>query len=254
MTVNERIKNRTDVINSRLNRMYLAYYNLKAFENELHQLSSEVRKSPLLLGQRVFAYDSYLHLILSIAELFKDKEEYSIIKLLNHMQSSIKSVEWYHVSTSWQQPEYELDKVFFTKGSNRSELRVCQSGELQAKIDLVNDLLLILEENSEKVKKVIKMRDNRIAHISRDFQKYKLDASLDELFELLSVAEKVFNNITQNLYGIYNNFEMIEPQIDNVLRPLNIYYAIDNTLKQAVLQEKTTIPIQTLDEILASYT
>ena len=49
MTVNERIKNRTDVIKSRLNRMYLAYYNLKVFENELHQLSSEVRKSPLLL-------------------------------------------------------------------------------------------------------------------------------------------------------------------------------------------------------------
>lgn len=253
MTDNERIKNRTDVIKSRLNRMFLAYFNLKTFENEVRQLSNDARQSPLLLGQRVFAYDSYLHLILNIAELFKDNEEYSLKKLLNHIHSNIKGVEWYHVSVSWPEPEYEHDKIFFTKGLNQAERRVCQSGELQTKIDLVNDLLFILEEHSAQVKRVIDMRDKRIAHFDRDFKKYEIDASLDELFDLLVVAKKIFNEITENLFGIHNDFEMLEPQVHNILRPLNLYYAIDNAVKQAVLQGKTSIPIQTINEIFPSY-
>lgn len=252
MTVNERIKNRTDVIKSRLNRMFLAYFNLKTFENEVRHLSTEARQSPLLIGQRVFAYDSYLHLILNIAELFKDNEEFSLKKLVNHIHSNIKEVEWYTFSVSWPEPKYEPDKVFFTKGLNHVERRVCKSGELQTKIDIVNDLLFILEKHSAKVTRIKNMRDKRIAHFDRDFKKYEIDASLDELFELLTVAKKIFNQITENLYGIHNDFEMLEPQVHNVLNPLNLYYAIDNVVKRAELQGKTTIPIQTIKEIFAS--
>lgn len=212
-------------------------------------------KSRPFEGVYLFYYYSFSQFILEINKLFdcSSDEYYSIPKLLNHIESNIKSIEWYRSKVEYIEPNQEENKTKNTiwKSSKRIEWQERASDiELKERQKMIADLKSRINNNKEELEKIQKTRDKFIAHLDKDFHDYELNIPIEMAEKLFGLAHEIFDKINQEIRGKTLGIEFISSNTLSTLMPIKKYYQIRGHFLPVRFSKEKTIDIEYLNKII----
>jgi hypothetical protein len=227
---NKLIRKRLDNIEERVTRITYLHSHLHRFKLDIQGLSKSNRT---IEGVHLFYYYSFSQFILEINKLFDNDvdEYYTIPKLLNHIETNIKRVKWYHKSVTYQNPnteELKTGKPIWQKGDVKECYEPAMSKDLEEKIELISSLknsMTLEEANLEKIKLA---RDKVIAHLDKNFQKFNIVIELEAAEHLLNLAVQILNSLSLKLFGYQTAFEIIKSDAISTLTPIIKYYKLES--------------------------
>ncbi len=250
--IEQRLKN----IENRIGRLAFLLTHLKKFKEDRAQIDDPSR---VLDGAFLFYFYSFSQFILEINKLFDDanKEYYTLPKLLNHIESNIKKVEWYKSEVTYPEPtnkQHASGKNIWSKGETKEWSEPAKGKELIKRQELICDLKLKILESQEELDKVRLARDKVIAHLDKDFQKLDFTIELEMTEGLFLLAHEIFNMLNKQIKGRDFRIEHTQSDTLSTIIPIKKYYQIQSRLIKTNLTHEKTIPVEELKKIIFSNT
>jgi len=246
--IDERLKN----IEKRIIRLAFLLGHLKKFKEDKE---STKNPSKTIEGVSLFYYYSFSQFILEIFKLFDNDtdEYYTIPKLLNHIESNIRHVNWYKSKVTYPKPtkeQYEFGKVIWSKGEKIEWYVKATGAELSAQKQMVRDLKMRITKNQKDLEKIKLARDKVIAHLDKDFLNHNFNIKLEMAEKLLRLSLEIFNALNLKLKGSSLSIDQIDSGTFSTLVPILKYYELRKKVILTKKTKKTTIEIEELNKII----
>jgi len=243
--IEKRLKN----IKNRIVRLAFLLGHLKKFKEDKETIKNP---SKTIEGVSLFYYYSFSQFILEIFKLFDNNtdEYYTIPKLLNHIESNIRHVNWYKSKQTYPEltkEQYESGNVIWSKGEKTEWYEKTTGAELNAQKKMVRDLKMRITKNQKDLKKIKLARDKVIAHLDKDFLNHNFNIKLEMAEKLLRLALEIFNALNLKLKGSSLYIDHIDSDSFSTLVPILKYYELR---RKIISTKKTTIEIEELNEII----
>ena len=244
----KRLKN----IEDRIARLAFLNAHLKKFKYDKTKLKDYSRATE---GVSLFYYYSLSQFILEINKLFDTStdEHFTLPKLLNHIESNIKNIEWYKFSVAY--PELSIDQLstkeaIWSSGKKTEWYEKALGNELNEKKKMVIDLKMRITNNHKDLKKIKTARDKAIAHLDKEFLKHNFNIDLGIIEKLLSLALEIFNTLNQELKGSSIYIDHIARDVLSTLDPITKFYQLREKVISTKRTQETVIKIEELNEII----
>ena len=246
--IEERLKN----IENRIARLAFLHAHLKKFKEDRGKISDP---SWTIEGVSLFYYYSFSQFILEINKLFDNgtDEYYTIPKLLNHIESNIKRVEWYKSKVTYAEPteeQYKSGEVIWSSGKKTEWQEKATGTELDIKKKMVYGLKLRITENQNDLNEIKIVRDKIIAHLDKDFQTHSFSIKLEMVEKLMLLALEIFNTLYQKFNGITLNIELIATDTLSTLVPITKFYQLKRHIILSRLHHEKSIEGKELLKII----
>ena len=221
--------------------------------NEDSKLDKE--ESRALNGAYLFYFYSFSQFILEINKLFENGTDdyYSLPKLLNHIESNIRSIEWYKSEIIREDQTNNLiepNKLVW-KTSKRIESNTkATKTELTERKKLIKKLQEKINSHRDELNKIKTVRDKIIAHLDKNFNDYDLKIPLEMAENLFNLAYEIFNKVNEEIRGRHLGLDNNQSNILSTLLPIQKYYAIKKHVAKIKTDNKDTIDINFMKEII----
>jgi len=244
------VQKRLQIIEKRISSIAFLNAHLKQFSEDDKAIDEKPR---FFSGLYLFYYYSFSQFILEINKLFdfSSDEYYSIPKLLNHIDSNIKSIEWYKtktISVNAIEKDSNSGKLVLKSGEKTEWQEVARNNELKEKKEMIAELKSSINEHKENIHKIQTIRNKFIAHLDKNFQDYNLNIPTEMADELFTLAYKVFNKVNQEIRGRTLGIDFIQQSTHSTLIPIKQYYKIRTHILLASNNPKKSIDIEYLKE------
>jgi hypothetical protein len=246
------IYKRLKTIEDRIVRLAFLNAHLRKFKDDKTKLKDYSRATE---GVSLFYYYSLSQFILEINKLFdaSTDEYFTLPKLLNHIESNIKNIEWYKFSVAYPRltrEQLSSKEAIWSSGEKTEWYEKALGNELYEKKKMVSDLKMRITKNQKDLEKIKLARDKAIAHLDKEFLKYNFNINLEIIEKLLRLALEVFNTLNREFKGSTIYIDHIARDVISTLDPITKFHQIRRKVISTKRTQENVIKIEELNEII----